>query len=46
MDIVFPIFLGLLYVICILLCWSYIRGDSLSEQYKDHLKDLKTEEST
>jgi hypothetical protein len=46
MDIVFPIFLGLLYVICILLCWSYIHGDSLSEQYEDQLNDLKTEKST
>jgi hypothetical protein len=46
MRIVLEICLGLLYVICILLCWSYIRGDSLSVQSEDHLKDLKTEKST
>ena len=46
MLIVFPICLGLLYVICILLCRSYIRGDSHSEQYErsfERSKDRKNQ---
>jgi hypothetical protein len=42
MDGVFAIFLGLLYVICILFCWSYINGENPSEEFEEHLNDLKT----
>ncbi len=43
MNGVLAIFLGLLYVICILFCWSYIRGNNPSKQYKEQLNNLKTE---
>ena len=46
MDGVFAIFLGLLYVISILFCRSYIRGNNPSKQYDEQLNNLKTEKST
>ena len=46
MRIVLEIFLGLLYINCILFCFRYFQRNNPLKQYKEHLKDLKTEEST
>ena len=46
MRIVLEIFLGLLYINCILFCCRYFQKNNPLKQYEEQLKDLRTEEST
>ena len=46
MEGVSAIFLCLLYVIFILVCWRDFQKNNPSKQYRNQLKDLTTEEST
>lgn len=44
MRILLEIFLGLLYVGCLLVCCRYFWNDSSLKQYEEELKNLKTVE--
>jgi hypothetical protein len=43
MRIVFEIFLGLLYVSCVLVCCRYLWNKDSPKQYKEQSNDLKAE---